>query len=609
MRLLTCLVGILLCYSTLANDTFVLSNKHLEETIYLENYNCLSYSVTDGDSLNFAELNYSSIQNQPLKRLKAHKTYCFKFTIENQSHNTKWILEHFDFHIGKLRVFDAEGSQEIKPQGYNTSFFNRIFRHKNPVFNLEIPRGASKTYYISANTEVSVKHEFRVRSVEYFASYAFTEYFLLGIYYGILLIMIVYFTLLYFPLRTPLYLSFSLFIFSVALYSFSRDGLGFQYIWPSFPQLNYYSYYYSPLFFLICYTAYTHQFINLKKEDYKLWLINWGVISVFILIYTIDLSIKSDNNLIYFLPIPIFFVYYACIKSLLKGTIFTKYFFIGSSLIVVGTTLFMLNSINILPNNIITVYGTNLAVLIDVLVMALALSDRITIIRKAKEMADKKLILQLQETSTLKDKINEELEGKVQLRTQQLDDKVKELDVLNHKLEEQMEIINKMNSTLDLDNYNLKKKVEQTTKSRFLNKEVSYEEFQSIFPDQISCIRHLASIKWAKGYTCTKCGNGKYTNGKQAKSRRCTKCGYDETSTANTVFSGTKIPLEKAFYLTYKIYITKGACKITPLAKELDINPSTAKYFKDRILSKSKNSNTPIDDLLWQNIMPATQLN
>ncbi|MDB5261956.1 MAG: ISXO2-like transposase protein, partial [Adhaeribacter sp.] len=44
-------------------------------------------------------------------------------------------------------------------------------------------------------------------------------------------------------------------------------------------------------------------------------------------------------------------------------------------------------------------------------------------------------------------------------------------------------------------------------------KTLSLFEFQTRFADEDKCKAYLATLKWGNGYTCAKCGHGKYCGG------------------------------------------------------------------------------------------------
>jgi hypothetical protein len=179
--------------------------------------------------------------------------------------------------------------------------------------------------------------------------------------------------------------------------------------------------------------------------------------------------------------------------------------------------------------------------------------------------------------------VNKELEQKIKERTLELDEKNSLLEESYIKLSEKAEQINKMNSVLDLDNWKLKKEIRSVLHDRFLNKELSYEDFKWLFPDELSCYRLLEEIKWENGFLCTKCGNDKYSRGKTKFSRRCTKCGYEESVTVNTVFHGIKFPIDKALFIHYLTKEENAKYTLVELSEILNLRPGTISNFKRKI--------------------------
>ena len=64
-----------------------------------------------------------------------------------------------------------------------------------------------------------------------------------------------------------------------------------------------------------------------------------------------------------------------------------------------------------------------------------------------------------------------------------------------------------MNALLAQDNVQLKHDVAEVKEARILSKEVDFEEFSAMYPDDASCMKFLADVKWHNGYSCRKCGH------------------------------------------------------------------------------------------------------
>jgi hypothetical protein len=116
-----------------------------------------------------------------------------------------------------------------------------------------------------------------------------------------------------------------------------------------------------------------------------------------------------------------------------------------------------------------------------------------------------------------------------------------------------------------------------------MSAEVDYEEFSRIYPDREACFKFLADLKWESGYHCRKCNYTHYNAGHLPFSRRCSKCGYDESAIAYTILQNTRIPINKAFYMIFLLYSTKGKISSHKLSELLSIRQSTCWTYSSRI--------------------------
>ncbi len=64
--------------------------------------------------------------------------------------------------------------------------------------------------------------------------------------------------------------------------------------------------------------------------------------------------------------------------------------------------------------------------------------------------------------------------------------------------------------------------------------------------------------------------------GKTYYHRRCRKCLYDESATSNTLFHDLKMPLLKAFQMTFRIAGKKKGMSTVELGAEVGVQQKTA---------------------------------
>jgi hypothetical protein len=244
----------------------------------------------------------------------------------------------------------------------------------------------------------------------------------------------------------------------------------------------------------------------------------------------------------------------------------------------------MLVYFNLLPFTILSHYSLHISFGVEMLFLTFALGDRIRILKDNRDKALRRVIMQHEDNMQLKDKVNRELEEKVKERTLALHQKNEELATINAKLEKQSSEINQINSLLDLDNWKLKNSIKEVLESRLKERVMEYEQFHTLYPDELACHRLLEELKWEKGFMCRQCSNDKFFTGTQKFARRCTKCGYNESITAYTIFHHLKFPIEKAFYIAYVAVAKPDAYTLEALSKRLDLRLNTVWTFKNKVI-------------------------
>ncbi len=121
-------------------------------------------------------------------------------------------------------------------------------------------------------------------------------------------------------------------------------------------------------------------------------------------------------------------------------------------------------------------------------------------------------------------------------------------------------------------------------------KSLSLFDFQKQFPDNDSCCKYLADLKWSKGYTCPKCKNTKSCKAIKPYDRQCTTCRYVESPTAGTLFHLCKFSLLKAFYIVYYVATNKKGISSTELSRKLALRQKTCWLFKQKVMQAMKSS-------------------
>jgi hypothetical protein len=553
------------------------------------------YTFDDIKSKTFDQKFKASLTSTPQTK-QLNKTYWFRIKIkQNDLADKPFILEFFDQTIDHITAYIPQGNQKYRVEnlGDANNFDKRLIHHKNFEIPLQNEGNEIQTYYFKISSSQIADVIIVLRTTEWFISYALDEYFYFGIFYGMILVFSFYNLIMFIAIRQKQYLYYVLYNLSVGFFEMSTDGIAYQYLWPNAPAWNQVAY-----AFALCATSifallFTRELLYVKAKAPKLNQLIIGIIICRILFFTycylFDQTLFSYK---FIEAVPLSVAFFTGIYIYKKGYQPARFFVLGYSFLFAGFTLKFLIMLGIAWLNFgaISYYSLSFCFVLEMIFLSFAIGDKVRILKVKKDKAQQKIIRQMAVNAKLKDSINLELESKVEERTREvyhksliIESKNQALEEANALLQQQSEEISRMNVLLEHDNEELQTSVEKVTRDRVMSTEVDFEEFSKIYPDKETCYEFLAQLKWSNGYHCRKCSNDHYFNGHILHSRRCSKCGYEESVTTYTIFHNTRIPINKAFYMIFLIYSSKGKISSHKLSELLSIRQSTCWTFGTRI--------------------------
>lgn len=526
---------------------------------------------------------------------KLKSAYWYRIKVRNGGeYYRKFILEFFDQTIDDITAYVPQGNgrYRVVKLGDQYPFGERLIIHKNfeiPIENLP----GENIYYFRIKSWQVADVIIVLRSVNWFIHYALDEYFSFGVFYGMILVFSFYNLLMFFAMRQKQYLYYVLYILSIGFYELSTDGIAYQYFWPAHPVWNQYAFGVALYFVSIFSLLFTRELLYVKAKAPALDRLIKFLLGAATIYFMAGLFIdRTFFNYKFFEFIPLAVAFYTGIHIWRQGYRPARFFVLGYAFLFLGFTLKLLilisdGSLNI---GILSYYSLSLCFVLEMILLSFAIGDKVRVLKYKKEKAQRRILQQMRENEKLKDRINHELESQVRQRTHELVEKSaiiskqnEELISMNGLLKEQAEEISRMNVLLERDNLELQTNIEKVSRARVMSAEVDFAEFSRIYPDNESCYQFLAGLKWERGYICSKCGNAHYFQGHLPYSRRCSKCSYEESVTTNTILHNTRIPINKAFYIIFLVYSTKGKISSHKLSEILGIRQSTCWAYSTRI--------------------------
>jgi signal transduction histidine kinase len=349
-----------------------------------------------------------------------HKAYWYRFKVSNKDTVFReWLLVSYNYSIDEidLLVYSDKGPAEKLYFRDTMSIYQRKIQHKQPVFSLNLKPNETKTIYIRLKNESPYQYVFAIYSEFKFFSHFFLEYFQFGLFYGLMLFVLLYSIMNFIFLKDKVILIYAFFIISQTTYMLFRDGNGL-FLLPNFSE---YADLIKNIFrtalsiFLLLYTAY---FLKIDKRGilFKSILL-FIVLRIAYTFFTLQDSTKITFNLELSV---ILFCTTISIHSFYKGYTDAKYMSVGLFILSISYFVYYLTLVGVSAIGPMSFFSLYYGMACESIFMTIALTERFKRVKME---------------NLHKEQMNKELEHMVFKRTELV-------SVQNKLLEEQTEELN-----------------------------------------------------------------------------------------------------------------------------------------------------------------------
>ncbi|MFH1018992.1 MAG: 7TM diverse intracellular signaling domain-containing protein [Pseudomonadota bacterium] len=338
-----------------------------------------------------------------------------RLTVKNSlSHPAEYFLEvkyplldHLD-----LYTPTGTGAFTILKAGDSLPFKQRTIQHKNNIFPVRLASGEEKTLYLRCETTSSMNLPLTLHSPACLTGEISLEQTLLGIYYGILLVMMIYNFFIYLVLKDSTYLYYVLFVFTYMLFQLSVNGMAFQYFWPG--QI-WWANNCTPFFIFLAYifaTQFTRNILDTAKNVPKIdAILQTGLaLSIIGAVLTLFVGYNLSIRLATLMSLTVAVLIAAGFICMIKGYRPARYYFLAWSVSMLGVTVYALKTFGLLPHIFITHWGIQLGSAWEVILLSMGLADRFQLMKQEKEQMQTVYAGQIEEAHCELEKSFRELE-------------------------------------------------------------------------------------------------------------------------------------------------------------------------------------------------------
>ncbi len=271
---------------------------------------------------------------------------------------------------------------------------------------------------------------------------------LFGIFLGILVIMILYHIPLYLKVRESSYLYYIFYIIAFLGFFILKEG----YIYELTPQFTD-----APIntlllqVFLLSFLLFGRSYLDTSK-NLKIWdrilLIAIGftvgglAMSIIMIIFKIPSVVTLSVNFL----AAIASLFLAIVPAfILKKKHFqpARYFLTANIFLILGVILLFS-----LKNFTIGKHGLEIGVTLQIITFSVGMGEKINLLKRDRERAQRRIIDQLRENAILKDKVNRELEDKVKERTLEIQLQKEQIEKQNKEIKYSFDYAKKIQSTV-----------------------------------------------------------------------------------------------------------------------------------------------------------------
>ena len=387
-------------------------------------------------------------------------TYWLRLQIKNDHPSDEsWFVELAYPLLDSVSFYRklADGSWEETVSGELVKDRSQPVHYKHFLFPMVASDTTIHTYYLKITTESAARFPVFIRRADNFLADIITEEIIFGMFYGAMLMMVLYNLFLFFALRETGYLLYCAFILLNTAVQATFNGhiqlLGF-----ALPYIN--------TWLLICMfgaalfgVVFAMIFLQTKRLSgflHRVLLGEAGVAGLFLLLsFGLPYRVNAVAASILFLIIPLT-VWISGLVAWRKGNATARYFVAAWTLYLTAVTLISLRTLGVIPGSMPLEVVMQLGSVLDAVLLSLALADRITIYRQERVRAQARALAISQEKEQLVKEQNRRLEEQVARRTE-------EIQTQNEELQAQQEAIAELNEELLNQNKGLGNQVSRRT--------------------------------------------------------------------------------------------------------------------------------------------------
>ncbi len=393
----------------------------------------LEYLEDAGGSWNIGQVSSADFNNKFIKNTKEVPNFGFtrsrfwgRFKIKNSTVTFKESLIEISYpHLDEIEfyIFDGAGKMRSQKTGRRLPFSQRQIKDRFFLIPLNLEPSSEKYVYFRIETGSVMQFPVKVWLKNAYIEKVSSGQYIMGLYYGIMIVMIIYNLFVFLSIRDKSYLYYIFFVLGFSMFQITLNGYSYQF----FSYFNAWTAEHGLPTFIgftgmwMCF--FTNDYLKLAAHARKLYFTINGFTGLFFI--SIFLSLFLPYRLTVQITAGLAMAGMALLitagtVSLIKNYRPARYYMLAFITLLVGAIIYGAMSFGLLPSTFVTIYAIQIGSALEVTLLSLGLADRINIMKLETEKAQREAMTQLENNIRLKEEWTRELEIQVQDRTAEL---------------------------------------------------------------------------------------------------------------------------------------------------------------------------------------------
>ncbi len=338
--------------------------------------------------LEAASAKYDPYRTLPNKEF-THTSVWVRFKVANPDHLESDRVVIFQTNLSETVEF-FDDARPVQRTGVFVSYAARAVGYRDFAFRLTVPPGSERTFYARFDSDTPIFFPARLLSRTAFERKDRAEQLVFGLYYGVAVAMIAYNLFLAMSLRSLSYSFYVAYVAAFALYQTTLNGVSLEHFWPDYARWEIHVSFAAGNLSITLGLLFTSYFLGLRRISRIAWyaLLGLAGISMLTLIASQVLPYNLANTFsrtVGSIAVPAIFL--SAMLAWRRGYHPARYFVLAWGLFLLGSLLFLFTGLGIVPRSPLTRYAMQLGSAIELVLLSLALGDRIATLRRERDVA------------------------------------------------------------------------------------------------------------------------------------------------------------------------------------------------------------------------------